>query len=58
MDNTYSVKNLITLLLRKIWLIIAVTLCGGLAAFCVSKFVLPLEYSSHISMYVQSYTNI
>lgn len=58
MNSTYSIKDLIALLWGKIWIIIAVTLCGGIAAFCVSKFVLPLEYSSHISMYVQSYTGI
>lgn len=58
MNNTYSIKDLISLILSKIWMIIAVTLCGGIAAFCVSKFALPLEYSSHISMYVQSYTNV
>ncbi len=54
----YSIKDLIALFLGKIWLIIAVTICGGILAFCVSKFVMPLEYSSHISMYVQSYTGI
>jgi len=39
-------------------LILVITLIGGCAAFCFSKFVLPLQYSSHISMYVQSYTGI
>lgn len=58
MNNTISVKDLISLLISKIWIIIAVTLCGGIIAFCVSKFLIPLEYSSHISMYVQSYTEI
>ena len=61
MNNTeegYSIKDLISLFLSKIWLLIIVTIIGGAAAFCFSKFVLPLEYSSHISMYVQSYTGI
>lgn len=58
MDNTYNIKKLIELFLSKIWIIIAVTLCGGILAFLFSKFVMPLEYSSHISMYVQSYTEI
>lgn len=57
-NNTINIKDLIVLFLSKIWLIIALTLCGGILAFCFSKFVLPLEYSSHISMYVQSYTDI
>lgn len=56
MNNSYTIKDLIELFLSKLWLIIVVTLCGGIAAFSISKFVLPLKYSSHISMYVQSYT--
>lgn len=56
MNNNYTIKDLISLFLSRIWLIIIITICGGAAAFCVSKFVLPLKYSSHISMYVQSYT--
>lgn len=58
MDNSYSIKELISLFLGKLWLIIIVTICGGTAAFLVSKFMLPLQYSSHIAMYVQSYTDI
>ncbi len=38
--------------------IVVLTLCGGVAAFSLSKFVLPVKYSSHITMYVQSYTGI
>ena len=58
MKNTYTIKDLISLLFTHIWLIIAITLCGGIAAFGFSKLVLPLQYSSHITMYVQSYTGI
>lgn len=58
MDNGYSIKDIISLLLGKLWLLIIVTIIGGAAAFCYSKFVMPLKYSSHISMYVQSYTGI
>lgn len=58
MNNTYTIKDLIDLLLSRIWIIIIAMILGGAAAFGVSKFLLPLEYSSHISMYVQSYTGI
>lgn len=57
MEQNYSLKSLLELFLSKIWLIVVLTLCGGIAAFCVSKFAMPLQYSSHISMYVQSYTS-
>ncbi|WP_295090375.1 polysaccharide biosynthesis tyrosine autokinase [Ruminococcus sp.] len=58
MNESYSIKDIISLFLSKIWILIIVTIIGGAAAFCFSKFVLPLQYSSHISMYVQSYTGI
>lgn len=58
MNNSYSIRDIIKLLLSHIWLILVITVIGGGAAFCFSKFVLPLEYSSHITMYVQSYTGI
>ncbi len=58
MNNSYSIKDIISLLLQHIWLIIIITILGGGAAFGFSKLVLPLEYSSHITMYVQSYTGI
>ncbi len=58
MKKTYSIKDLIRLLMSHIWLIVIVTILGGAAAFAFSKYVLPLKYSSHITMYVQSYTGI
>ena len=58
MNNSYSIKDVIRLLISHIWLIIIITIIGGGAAFGFSKLVLPLEYSSHITMYVQSYTGI
>ena len=58
MKNTYTIKDLINLLFAHLWLIAAVTLCGGIVAFGFSKLILPLQYSSHITMYVQSYTGI
>ena len=58
MNNTCTVKDLISLLWNHLILIILVTFFGGAATFAFSKFVLPLQYSSHITMYVQSYTGI
>lgn len=58
MNDSYTIKDLIEIFLSKIWLIIIVTILGGICGFVISEFILPLEYSSHISMYVQSYTDI
>lgn len=58
MKNTYGFKDLLKLLFSHLWLIVAITIFGGISAVAFSKFVLPLQYSSHITMYVQSYTGI
>ena len=58
MNQSYSIKDIIRLLLSHIWLLIVITVFGAGAAFGISKFLLPLQYSSHITMYVQSYTGI
>lgn len=58
MKNSYTIKELIGLFLNKIWIIIIVTIAGGILSFGFSKMFLPFEYSSHVSMYVKSYTGI
>ena len=58
MNNSYTIKDLIQLFLTKIWLIIIVTVVGAIAGLCISEFLLPVKYSSHINLYVQSYTDI
>lgn len=58
MNESYSIKDLIRLMLNHLWIIILIAVLGGVAGFCGSKFLLPLQYSSHITMYVQSYTGI
>lgn len=58
MDNSISIKDIINLILGKIWIVIIALAVGGAVAFGFSKCILPLKYSSHISMYVQSYTGI
>ncbi|MBR4628173.1 MAG: polysaccharide biosynthesis tyrosine autokinase [Ruminococcus sp.] len=58
MDNSYSIKDIFILLKEKLLLIVLLTIAGAAAAFSYSKFVMPLKYSSHVTMYVQSYTGI
>lgn len=58
MDNSIALTDLLLLFLSKLWIIIIAAVVGGAAAFCWAKFMMPLEYSSHISMYVQSYTDM
>ena len=55
-NDVIDLRTIFSLLLGKLWLILLIAAIGGAAAFCYSKFCMPLKYSSHISMYVQSYT--
>ena len=55
--NEMDIKDILTLLLSKLWLIILIAVLGAAGGFCYTKFAMPLQYSSHISMYVQCYTN-
>lgn len=56
--NKFTMKDLFRLLLGKIWLILFFMIIGGAAAFAYTKFMVPLEYSSRVSMYVQSYYGV
>ncbi len=56
-EYTIDLKELILVFLEKFWVILIAMVVGAAAAFGYSRYLLPLEYSSHISMYVQSYTN-
>lgn len=58
MSNEYSIKDIISLFLSKLWLIIIVAIMGGTGAYFYTKYRMPLLYSSHISMYIQSYTTV
>ncbi|MCQ2408194.1 MAG: polysaccharide biosynthesis tyrosine autokinase [Oscillospiraceae bacterium] len=57
-EGQISIKDIIRLILNHIWLILVIAVLGAAAGFSVSKFLMPLQYSSHITMYVQSYTGI
>lgn len=54
MKNTYSIRNLIALMLSKIWLIAIITLIMGLGSFFVSKFLVSPRYESFTTMYVKN----
>lgn len=54
MEKEYSIQELIEIFLRKIWLIILLFIIGGAIAFSYTKFVMPLKYTSSISMYVKN----
>ena len=49
-EKEIDLRDIFSLFLSKLWMIIFAAVIGGVVAFCYSKFVLPLKYSSHISV--------
>lgn len=58
MNKNYSIKDIFQLMLTHIWHIIIISVLGAAVGFSVAKFILTPQYSSHIEMFVQSYTGI
>lgn len=54
MKKEYTIKDLIYLMLGRIWWIIGAALICGLGAFLVSDFAIPRKYQSNVSMYVRN----
>ena len=52
--NLINFKEIFSLIFRKLWLIILFAVCGGIIAFCISKYLISPKYESHIKLYVQS----
>ena len=47
-------KEIFSLIFRKLWLIILFAICGGVIAFCISKYLITPKYEAHMNLYVQS----
>lgn len=52
-----TIQDLVSIVLSRIKLIILFTLLGGVIAFSVAEFLMPLKYSSNVSLYVKSSTD-
>ena len=52
MERNFTVNDIITILLKRLWLIITLALVGGIVAFSYSQYVLPKKYTSKITLYV------
>ena len=54
MNETYSIKKILELIISKIWLVILASVVGAIAAFSLSKFSMPLQYQSYTSLFVKN----
>lgn len=52
MERNFTINDIITIFLKRLWLIIALALVGGMVAYSYSQYVLPKKYTSKITLYV------
>ena len=57
MNDSYTIKDIINLLLGKLWLLILLAVLGGGGAYAYAHFMMPNQYESYTSMYVKSSSN-
>lgn len=51
-----TIQDLVAIILAKLKFIIIMAIVGGIAAFCVADFLLPVKYSTSVQIYVKSST--
>lgn len=56
--NVINFKEIFSLIFRRLWLIVLFALCGGIIAFCVSKYIITPRYEAHLNLYVQSNSSL
>ena len=52
MERNFTINDIITIILKRLWLIVVMALVGGIIAFTYSQYVLPKKYTSKITLYV------
>ncbi len=52
MERNFTVNDIITILLKRLWLIVTMALIGGIIAFSYSQYVLPKKYTAKVALYV------
>ncbi len=52
MERNFTINDVITIILKRLWLIILLALVGGIISFSYSQYVLPKKYTSKITLYV------
>lgn len=57
-NSTISIKDLVLLFWNHLWILILSLVVGAGAAYAYTTLAVDPQYSSHISMYVQTYTGI
>ena len=52
MERNFTINDIITIILKRLWLILVLALVGGIIGFSYSQYVLPKKYTSKITLYV------
>ena len=57
MERNFTVNEIITILLKRLWLIVTMALVGGIIAFSYSQYILPKRYTAKVALYVYNEKN-
>jgi len=57
MERTFSVNDIVSIFLKRLWLIVALAIVGGGMSYAYSQFVIPKKYTSTVTLYVFNQNN-
>ena len=52
MEKKFSINDIISIFLKRLWLIVVLAIVGGGISYAYSQFVIPKKYTSAVTMYV------
>jgi capsular polysaccharide biosynthesis protein len=58
MEKTFTINDIIAIFMRRLWLIVAMALLGGVISFAYSQYVVPKKYTSSVTLYVYNQSNL
>ena len=56
MERNFTINDIISIFLKRLWLIVILALLGGTIAYSYSQYVIPKKYTAKVTMYVSNPT--
>jgi capsular polysaccharide biosynthesis protein len=57
MEKAFTINDIIAIFMRRLWLIVAMALIGGVISFSYSQYVVPKKFTSSVTLYVYNQSN-
>ncbi|OJU08448.1 MAG: hypothetical protein BGN88_11345 [Clostridiales bacterium 43-6] len=58
MEKAFTINDIISMFMRRLWLIVAMALIGGVISFAYSQYVIQKKYTSSVTLYVYNQSNL